>query len=112
LLPNVTVISLLVRRGSIGQACGKGFLRIELDRSFLFGSPLSSAQQIHRTIRRNAIQPRAKPCARLESAQVLVGAQEGLLHEILRVLFIAGHTKSQLEEPDAVALNEQTKGVL
>ena len=58
------------------------------------------------------MQPGAKARARLEAIQLFVSAQEGFLHHVLRVLFVAGHAINQLEEPDAVALDEHTKRVL
>ena len=57
------------------------------------------------------MQPGAKARPRLESLQLLVSAQESLLHHVLRVLFVAGHPKSQLEELDAVAFDEHAEGI-
>ena len=72
---------------------------------------LARADQVQRAVRRDAIDPRAERRAAVEAIDLLPGAQEGLLHHVLGVLFIASHTKSETEDGPAVALHKHTKGL-
>ena len=44
--------------------------------------------------------------------QLFKSAKEGFLHHVLRVLFVASHTKSETEDRAAVPFHEDTKGEL
>ena len=57
------------------------------------------------------MQPRSEVRPGLESLQLLVGAQEGLLDDILGVVGIAGHPVRHPIDSPAVALHERPKGL-
>ena len=44
--------------------------------------------------------------------QLFKSAKERLLHHVLRVLFVASHTKGQTEDRAAMPFHEDTKGEL
>jgi hypothetical protein len=70
---------------------------------------LFGAHQIHRAVGDDAIEPGAEIRARFEPSELPVGAKKALLHDILCILFIAGHPERQSKDGPAVALDERPK---
>ena len=56
------------------------------------------------------MQPAREPRALLEPAQVAVGAEKGVLHDVLGVLLVSGHAVREAEDGAAVALDQGAKG--
>jgi hypothetical protein len=56
------------------------------------------------------VQPRAEVRPRLESLQLLVRPQEGLLDDILGIVRVAGHPVRDPKDSPAMALDECPKG--
>ena len=72
---------------------------------------LLRAHQIHRAVGDNAIQPGAEVRARFEASELLVGANERFLNNILSILFVACHPKCEPKDASAVTLHERTKRI-
>ncbi len=49
--------------------------------------------------------------ARLEAAELAIGADEAFLHHVFRVLLVAGHPEGELKRPAAVAFDERLEGL-
>src|SRR5581483_3021357 len=55
---------------------------------------------------------RAESGTAVEPADLLVGAKEGFLNQVLGIIFIGSHTVGETEQCVAVAFHQDTKGVL
>jgi hypothetical protein len=69
------------------------------------------AQQVHGTIGRDPVQPRAEPRAGFEPRQLGVRLQERVLDDVLGVLRVAGQPVGDAEDSSAVPLDERAKGL-
>ena len=61
---------------------------------------------VHRAVRDDAVEPGGEVGPRLEAAQLAVGPQKTLLHDILGILLVARHPEGQLKRTPAVPLHE------
>src|SRR5262245_10301860 len=58
-------------------------------------------------IHEDAVEPGAKVGALFELLEVQIRVQQAVLHDILRILFIAGHTKGEVVHVSAMTLDER-----
>src|SRR5947209_1645555 len=73
--------------------------------------PSARAQQIERTVDGDAVQPRDEVRALLEIAQLAVGAQESLLHDVVGIMFISSHAIGHPKHRFGVTLDQLPEGV-
>ena len=65
------------------------------------------ATEIPACVQRDAVQPRPESRLASEASEGAVGAQERLLHRVLRILLVAQQPPGEAEQPGCVALYQQ-----
>ena len=67
-------------------------------------------EDVEGRVGRDAVEPAPELGARLECIQVLVRLQEGLLHHVLRIVFVSRHPIGQAEHRTGVAVYQGPEG--
>jgi len=62
---------------------------------------------IQRTIHQDAVEPRAQVGASLELLETEIRVQQTVLHDILRILLVAGQTKGEVVQISPMTLDER-----
>ena len=88
-------------------------VEIRIFGGLLFLAAVAGAQEVEGAVDADAVEPGADSGAGgVKGVETFVGAQEGFLHQIFCVLFVAGHKKSETEDGGSMLLDEGTKGEL
>src|SRR5207249_6188404 len=73
--------------------------------------PTAGSQEVERAVDGDAMQPRSEICALFEAVQLSVRAQERLLHHIVGIVLISGHSIRHSKNRLAMTLDEQPESV-
>ncbi len=102
------------RRHPLGAGLGRGD-RCERRRLGLvgdLGACLALAQVVERRVHGDAVDPGGEAGAAVEAVQGAVGAQEGLLHDVLGAGRVAGDAVGEVEDHASMTVHQGSEGVL